>query len=223
MKFLQNKIIIGAGCIVVAAVFSFMVLPRMYKDKGGTERIIKAGTTIAAGTKIEESMLTEAEAGSFGLPESVIREVSDAVGKYAKTEIMPDDLILKSKLSDYAADERLDAIFRNGQKLITVSLPSIAAGVGNHLQSGDIVSIICYIDDEPVIQDELQNLEVYSIENDDAENVEEMSPVEDEEQDRIAATLTLIVDEAQAEKLVAAEYSGKLHAVLERRGGENGE
>ena len=217
MKFLQNKIIIGTLCIIVAGAFAFGVLPSMYKGKGGTEKIVKVNATISAGTKIEETMLVETEVGSFGLPENVIRDKQDVVGKFARTEISADDLILKSKLSDFAANEKLDGIKSNGQKLITVTLPSIAAGVGNHLQSGDIISLICFVGDAPVIYEELKNLEVYSIENDDAQNIEDANPDEDET-DKIAATLTLIVNDIQAEKLVAAEYSGKLHAVFEKRG-----
>lgn len=217
MKFLQNKIIIGAVCIVVAGVFAFGVLPSMYKGKGGTEKIIKVNATVTAGTKIEETMLVETEVGSFGLPESVVRNKDDIIGKYARAEITADDLIVKSKLSDFAANEKLDGIKTNGQKLITVTLPSIAAGVGNHLQRGDIISLICYVGDAPVIYEELKNLEVYSIENDDAQNIEDANTEEDET-DKIAATLTLIVNDVQAEKLVSAEYSGKLHAVFEKRG-----
>lgn len=217
MKFLQNKIFIGAVCIIVAGIFAFGVLPSMYKGKGGTEKIIKLSTTVGAGTKIEESMLVETEVGSFGLPESVIRKKEDVAGKFARTEISADDLIVKSKLSDYAANEKLDSILANGQKLITVTLPSIAAGVGNHLQKGDIISLICYVGDATVIYEELKNLEVYSIENDDAQNVEDAN-MEEDETDKIAATLTLIVNDIQAEKLVSAEYSGKLHAVFEKRG-----
>lgn len=217
MKFLQNKIFIGAVCIVVAGIFAFGVLPSMYKGKGGTEKIVKLNATVSAGTKIDESMLIETEVGSFGLPESVIRKKEDVVGKFARAEISADDLIVKSKLSDYAANEKLDSILANGQKLITVTLPSIAAGVGNHLQRGDIISLICYVGDAPVIYEELKNLEVYSIENDDAQNVEDAN-VEEDETDKIAATLTLIVNDVQAEKLVSAEYSGKLHAVFEKRG-----
>ena len=217
MKFLQNKIFIGAVCIVVAGIFAFGVLPSMYKGKGGTEKIVKLNATVSAGTKIDESMLVETEVGSFGLPENVIRKKEDVVGKFARAEISADDLIVKSKLSDYAANEKLDNILANGQKLITVTLPSIAAGVGNHLQRGDVISLICYVGDAPVIYEELKNLEVYSIENDDAQNIEDANTEEDEA-DKIAATLTLIVNDVQAEKLVSAEYSGKLHAVFEKRG-----
>ena len=217
MKFLQNKIVIGGGCILLAAVFAFALLPNMYKNKGGTEKIIKVNSTVAAGTKIEESMLVEAEVGSYGLPDSVVKNKDEVVGKYSKSDITPDDMILKTKVSDFAANERLDNILASGKKLITITLPSIAAGVGNHLQTGDIITLVYYAENAASMPEEMKNIEVYSIENDDAQNVED-APSGDEEVDRIAATLTLIVTDVQAEKLVNAEYSGKLHAVFERRG-----
>lgn len=217
MKFLQNKILIGAGCIILAGILAFAVLPGMYKGKGGTEKVIKVKGAVGAGTKIEETMLVEVEVGSYGLPASVVKDKKDVIGKYARTEIAAEDYIVKSKLSDYIANEKLDGILSNGQKLVTVTLPSIAAGVGNHLQTGDIISLICYIDDAPVVYEELKNIEVYSIENDDAQNIDDVNSAE-EKSDVVAATLTLIVNDAQAKRLVEAEYSGKLHAVFERRG-----
>ncbi len=217
MKFLQNKIVIGGGCILLAAVFAFMLLPNMYKNKGGTEKIIKVNTTVVAGTKIDEAMLVEAEVGSYGLPDNVVKNKDEVVGKYSKTDITPDDMILKTKISEFAANEKLDNILASGKKLITITLPSIAAGVGNHLQAGDIITLVYYAENAASIAEEMKNIEVYSIENDDAINVED-APNGDEDVDHIAATLTLIVTDIQAEKLVNAEYSGKLHAVFERRG-----
>lgn len=217
MRFLHSKIIIGGICIVVAAVFAFVILPGMYKDKGETTKVLKLNQTVSAGTKITEEMLKETEVGSFGIPDNVIKDKKKAVGKFARTEILPEDIILESKLSKYATNEKLDSIMNSGKKLITVSLPSIAAGVGNNLQPGDIVSILLYADNAVVVSEELKNIEVYSIENDNAQNLDEVSSEEDE-REKIAATITLIVDAAQAEKLVNAEYSGKLHVVFERRG-----
>ena len=217
MRLLQNKIIIGGACIVLSGVFAFGVLPGVYKEKAGTEKIIKCNTTLAPGTKIEETMLKEVEVGSFGLPENVVKDKNEIIGKYVKTTLIPDDLIVDSKISEFAGNEELERIFSEGKKLITVSLPSIAAGVGNHLKSGDIISFISYEDDKPIIHSELRNIEVYCVENDNAVNVENLDSEEDEP-DRVAATITVIADDVQAQKLVNTEYSGKLHVILEKRG-----
>lgn len=216
MKIFQNKIVVGVICIVIAAVFAFLLLPTLNKGKNNTVTVIKLQQSVTAGTKIEESMLEEKDVGGFGLPESVIKEKQQIVGKYANCSITPDEIILNSKISDYAADEKLDSIMANGQMLVTVSLDSVAASVGNHLQTGDIVSIISYADNAVNAYEELKNLEVYSIENDDAQNLDETQG--DEEAEKIASSITLIVNQAQAEKLVLAEYSGKVHAVFVKRG-----
>ena len=88
--------------------------------------------------------------------------------------------------------------------------------MGNHLQSGDIVSVIGYADNTVTAYEELKNLEVFSVENDDAQNLDDVE--NDENAEKIASNITLIVNQAQAEKLVQAEYSGKVHAVFVKRG-----
>lgn len=216
MKIFQNKIFIGIACIVTAAVMAFILLPSVNRNKNETVKILKLKENISAGTQIEETMLEEKEVGKLGLPESVVSDKNAVVGKFAACSISSDDLILTSKLSDYAASKKLDNVMNNGKMLVTVSLDSVAAAVGNHLQSGDIVSIIGYADNAVTAYDELKNLEVFSVENDDAQNLEDAQ--NDENAEKIASNITLVVNQAQAEKLVQTEYSGKVHAVFVKRG-----
>ena len=216
MKIFQNKIVIGVICIVIAAILAFFFLPSISKSKSNTEKIYTVKNAITEGTKIEESMLTEKEVGSYGLPQSIIKDKDKIVGKYASCDISPDDLILSSKLSDYAANQKLDKIMSQGNMLVTVSLDSVASAVGNYLKSGDIISIVGYANDTVVVYEELKELEVYSIENENAEKLEDVE--NNEEAEHLASTVTLIVSQIQAEKLIQAEYSGKVHAVFVKRG-----
>jgi len=216
MNMFQNKIAVGVICIVIAAIMAFVFLPSISKSKGNTEKIYALKNVVSVGTKIEESMLTEKEVGSYGLPESVVKEKDKIVGKYASCDITPDDLILSSKLSDYAANQKLDKVMSQGNMLVTVSLDSVASAVGNHLKSGDIISIVGYANDTVVVYEELKALEVYSIENENAEKLEDVE--NNEEAEHLASTVTLIANQVQAEKLIQAEYSGKVHAVFVKRG-----
>ncbi len=216
MKIFQNKIVVGVICIVIAAILAFFFLPSISKSKSNTEKIFAVKNAVAEGTKIEESMLIEKEVGSYGLPQSIIKDKDKIVGKYASCDITPDDLILSSKISDYAANQKLDKVMSQGNMLVTVSLDSVASAVGNHLKSGDIISIVGYANDAVVVYEELKALEVYSIENENAEKLEDVE--NNEEAEHLASTVTLIVNQAQAEKLVQAEYSGKVHAVFVKRG-----
>ena len=216
MKIFQNKIFVGVGCVVLAAVMAFILLPSVNRSKNGTVKILKLKENISAGTQIDETMLEEKEVGKYGLPESIVNDKDKVVGKFAACSISSDDLILSSKLSDFAASKKLDGVMNAGKMLVTVSLDSVAAAVGNHLQSGDIVSIIGYADNTVTAYEELKNLEVFSVENDDAQNLDDVE--NDENAEKIASNITLVVNQAQAEKLVQAEYSGKVHAVFVKRG-----
>ena len=216
MKIFQNKIVVGVICIVIAAILAFFFLPSISKSKSNTETIFVVKNGVAEGTKIEESMLVEKEVGSYGLPQSIIKEKDKIVGKYASCNITPDDFILSSKLSDFAANQKLDKVMSQGNMLVTVSLDSVASAVGNHIKSGDIISIIGYANDAVVVYEELKAIEVYSIENENAEKLEDVE--NNEEAEHLASTVTLIVNQAQAEKLIQAEYSGKVHAVFVKRG-----
>lgn len=217
MKFFQNRFFVGSMCIVLSAVLAFVVIPSLNKSKSETQTIIKMKIDIPAGTKIEESMITETEVGSYGLPENTITDKNDVIGKYSNCDIKHEDIIVSSKLSEYAADERLDRIAANGQKLIAVTVSSLAAGVGNHLRAGDYVSVLLYDSDNVEAFEELKTIEIYSIENDEAIDIEETDTEDNAE--KLAATVTLIVNDVQAQKLVYTEYSGKLHIVFEKRGG----
>lgn len=216
MKIFQNKIVVGVICIVIAAILAFFFLPSISKSKSNTEKIYAVKNAVVEGTKIEESMLVEKEVGSYGLPQSIIKDKDKIVGKYASCDITPDDLILSSKISDYAANQKLDKVMSQGNMLVTVSLDSVASAVGNHLKSGDIISIIGYANDAVVVYEELKALEVYSIENENAEKLEDVE--NNEEAEHLASTVTLIANQIQAEKLIQAEYSGKVHAVFVKRG-----
>ena len=216
MKIFQNKIAVGIMCIIIAAILAFVFLPSISKSKSSTIKIYNLKNAVAEGTRIDESMLTEKEIGSYGLPKSIVNAKSKLIGKYAACSILPDDLILSSKLSKYAGNQKLDKIVNEGKMLVTVSLDSVASAVGNHLKTGDIISIIGYADDTVVVYEELKELEIYSIENENAQKLEDIE--NDDEAEQLASTVTLVVNQVQAEKLIQTEYSGKVHAVLVKRG-----
>lgn len=216
-KLFENKVVVGGICIVIAAVLAFLVLPGMYKKKEKTIMVCKLQTEIAAGTKIEKEMLKEVEVGSYGLPESVVKNPDDIMGKYAKISMTPDDYLLSSRFEDYVSDEKLDKVIAEGKRLVAVSVPTNAASVANQLRKGDKVTVVYYADDAVVTDNDLCGLEIYSVENEDAQNLEDLQSSDDVD-NTIAASVTLIVTEEQAIKLVEAEYSGKVHLILESRG-----
>ena len=87
MKILKNRIFLSALCIIAAAVVSFVLLPRFYENKDATVMVLRASEDIPAGTRIEDKQLAEVEVGKLGLPEGVINDKTQIVGKIAQTDI----------------------------------------------------------------------------------------------------------------------------------------
>ena len=231
MKILKNRIFLSALCIIVAAAVSFVLLPRFYENKDATVMVLRAVEDIPAGTRIEDEHLVQAEVGKLGLPEDVINDKSQIVGKIAQTDIFKGDYFSPKKLGEYLADEKLDHIAKNNQRLITISVPSIAAGLSSNLQSGDIVTVAVFItkasdgqsaSPQVILYPELKGLEVYSVENARTQSTAQVREQQAEGQsssgDPVPKAVTLVATEAQATKLIEAEYTGKLHLIFEKRG-----
>lgn len=218
-------------CLVLAAGVSFLLLPRFYADKSATVTVLRAATDIPAGTKLTEKQLVSVEVGSYGLPEGIINDQGQIVGKVAQSDISKGDYFFPQKLGSFVVNELLDRIVKDNQRLVTISVPSIAAGLSSHLLAGDVVTVAVFLertasgqDSTPqvIVYPELKGLEVYSVENARTQDTAEMRKQQKESQsgssDPVPKAVTLIVTEAQAEKLIQAEYTGKLHLIFEKRG-----
>lgn len=232
MKLLKNRILLSALCLTLAAGISFLLLPSFYEDKSVTVTVLRAAEDIPAGTELAEHHLISVEVGGYGLPEDMLNDKAQIVGKVAQADIVKGDYFFPQKLGNFAVNELLDRIAKNDQRLVTISVPSIAAGLSSHLLAGDIVTVAVFMekatDDgqhsspQVVINPELHSLEVYSIENartqDTAKMREQQKNSQSGNSDPVPKAVTLVASEVQAEKLIQAEYSGKLHLILEKRG-----
>ncbi len=234
MRILKNRIFLSALCIILAAAISFVLLPKLYADKSATVTVLRAAEDIPTGTKIEDKQLAAVEVGSFGLPDGIVNDKTLIVGKIAQTDIAKGDYLFSQKLGEFIADEKLDRIAAENKRLVTMSVPSIAAGLSSHLQSGDIVTVAVFSSQKEeggtsqstpsqvILYPELKGLEVYSVENSRTQSTAQVRDQQTEKQqgssDPIPKAITLIVTEAQATKLIESEYTGKLHLIFEKRG-----
>ena len=240
MKILKNRIFLSILCILIAGVISFMLLPKLYKDKAETVTVLRVAADISKGEKIENRHIAEVEVGKYGLPDNIINDKSLVIGKIAKTSMVKGDYIFPQKIADFASDEKMNRIVKENKRLVTVSVPSIAAGLSSHLKSGDIVTVAVFLNQKEssygeqsaspkvMIYPELKSLEVYSVENSRTQSIEQARKQQQADNkpssnDPIPKTVTLVVTEAQAVKLIEAEYTGKLHMILEKRGMGDGQ
>lgn len=202
--------------------------------------MLRVVADISKGEKIESKHIAEVEVGKFGLPDNIINDKALIIGKIAKTNIAKGDYIFSQKIADFASDEKMDRIVKDNKRLVSVSVPSIAAGLSSHLKSGDIVTVAVFLNQKEnsngdqsvspkvMVYPELKSLEVYSVENSRTQSTEQVREQQQADNksssnDPVPKTVTLIVTEAQAVKLIEAEYTGKLHIIFEKRGIADGQ
>ncbi|HSH51653.1 MAG TPA: Flp pilus assembly protein CpaB, partial [Bacteroidales bacterium] len=209
-EFFKNRTVLGLGSIILALLLSFGVTPFMNKAMRSQVTIIRASKNIKKGEEITADKITKVKVGGYNLPQQVIKEQNELVGKYATVDIYKDDYFLKSKVSDSVDD---DNYLRDENMAISITIRSLAAGLSGKLKAGDIVSIISSSEDgiKPMIIPELQYVEVLSITSKEGKDIEG-------EKEELPSTINLSVDPIQAEKLVEQEQNGNIHLLLVYRG-----
>lgn len=210
-----NRTLIGIFSIVVALLICFGVAPVINRVADSKTEIVRVKTLIPKGTCINESDLETVTVGAYNLPENVIRKKADAVGKYAAGDLYAGDWILPGNLTadPDSATDILDSL-GNDRKAMSVTIGSFAQGLSGKLETGDIISVIVYSgkDAFAFTPPELQYLRV--ITSTTSQGVDK-SDVTDATQ---PVTVTLLVNQAQAEQLAYYEKTASMHFALEYRG-----
>ena len=210
-----NRTLIGILSIVVALLICFGVAPVINRVADSKTEIVRVRNLIPKGTCINESDLETVTVGAYNLPENVIRKKADAVGKYATGDLYAGDWILPGNLTEDpdSATDILDSL-GNDRKAMSVTIGSFAQGLSGKLETGDIISVIVYSgkDAFAFTPPELQYLRVITSTTsqgvDKSDATDATQPV----------TVTLLVNQAQAEQLAYYEKTASMHFALEYRG-----
>ena len=232
-KVLKSKLVVGIVCVLLAAVFSFVLLPRLYASKSQTTNVIKLSEDVPAGTVITDSMLTTATVGSYGLPGSVITDALQAVGKVASENLYAGDYLTGNRLitaQEYdALVESQTKGLEDGYCLVTLKLTTASSGVASVLRSGHIVDAHECIENEDksiTVEKVISNLYVYDVLNADLQSLRELDTAyeealvkEDTDYDFEPVFVVFRCTEQQAQTLIRLERMEALHLTLQRTGG----
>jgi len=143
MRFLRNRMVLGALCIVLSLLICFALTPLFNQSVSQKTTIVRVVKDVKSGDEITKDTVQTVEVGGYNLPEDVIRQSEAVIGKYAKTDLITGDYILSEKISDMPAAENAYLYSLTGDKqAISVSIKSFAQGLSGKLISGDIVSVI---------------------------------------------------------------------------------
>ncbi|WP_432409206.1 SAF domain-containing protein [Wukongibacter sp. M2B1] len=100
MKLIKNRTALGIACIVLSLFICFDLTPMFNKAVANKVKIIRVTKDITIGDEITSNMIQTIEVGGYNLPNNVIKNKENIIGKYATTDMKRGDYILSSKLSD---------------------------------------------------------------------------------------------------------------------------
>ena len=219
MKIFRNRTVIGVPCILLALIICFGVTPLFSRSASEKTEIVRVTKDIKEGDEITAEMVQTVEVGAYNLPQNLMTDKKEVVGKYATADLAAGDYILSSKLSAVPAAENAYLYNLDGKKqAISVTIKSFATGLSGKLESGDIVTVI--VADyqgkgETAIPPELQYVEVISVTASSGYDANTGEVVDEKE---LPSTVTLLVTTEQAKVLAELEQDSELHLALVYRG-----
>ena len=219
MKIFRNRTVIGVLCILLALTICFGVTPLFSRSASEKTEIVRVTMDIKEGDEITAEMVQTVEVGAYNLPQNLMTDKKEVVGKYATADLAAGDYILSSKLSAVPAAENAYLYNLDGTKqAISVTIKSFAVGLSGKLESGDIVTVI--VADyqgkgETAIPPELQYVEVISVTASSGYDANTGEVVDEKE---LPSTVTLLVTTEQAKVLAELEQDSELHLALVYRG-----
>ena len=219
MKIFRNRTVIGVLCILLALIICFGVTPLFSRSASEKTEIVRVTKDIKEGDEITAEMVQTVEVDAYNLPQNLMTDKKEVVGKYATADLAAGDYILSSKLSAVPAAENAYLYNLDGTKqAISVTIKSFAVGLSGKLESGDIVTVI--VADyqgkgETAIPPELQYVEVISVTASSGYDANTGEVVDEKE---LPSTVTLLVTTEQAKVLAELEQDSELHLALVYRG-----
>lgn len=219
MKIFRNRTVIGVLCILLALIICFGVTPLFSRSASEKTEIVRVTKDIKEGEEITAEKVQTVEVGAYNLPQNLMTDKKEVVGKYATADLAAGDYILSSKLSAVPAAENAYLYNLDGTKqAISVTIKSFATGLSGKLESGDIVTVI--VADyqgkgETAIPPELQYVEIISVTASSGYDANTGEVVDEKE---LPSTVTLLVTTEQAKVLAELEQDSELHLALVYRG-----
>lgn len=217
----RNRITVGAFCIVLAAVIAFIGIPT-YNNlslKRTTVVRVKDKTTIMIGTQITDKMVETVELGKLNLPADTESNINDVVGKYAVKEMGPLDNVTGSKVSKTLSlpSQRIRSLKANEQAL-TIAPNSEASTFAFRLLPNDIVTIYKVDKGVASVVPELTYVSIVSQNTSNGVQIIQENQTDADGNILKPSTITFIVNQEQAQKLIELNSSGNYYMVLKYRG-----
>ena len=224
IKYIKNRYVIFALCLILAGVIAFVIVPKSNKNMAESVDVVKVTKQIEKNTQITEDMLEIKQMPKQAVTQNTITDKKQIVGKISNVQLLPEDNLVMQKFTDVGTetDKALYEMDNSKQLAISVTLANLASSVSGKIQPGDVVSVYGFINETKQLADytDLQYIEVIGVSNSSAEELSARnSDSETDSSDKvIPATVTLSVNRNQAQELVVLENTSSIHIVFVGRG-----
>lgn len=211
---LNNRFLFGMLSLLLAAIIAFVALPTIARQTNGKTEIVRITQPVLKGEKITAANTEVVEVGSYNLPSNIARSLEDVNGLYATTDLAQGDYILTTKISltPISSDVALNNI-PSGMVAISLTVKTLASGLSDKLQPGDIIRIYHFLDTAEEVP-ELRYVRVLSVTDSSGVNVDNAKELAEDEQKQQSATITVLASPEQARIITALENDGVAHVAL---------
>lgn len=218
----RSRTVIGVVCILLAVLVCFGITPLFNEGlKAQTEAVRVKVEVIPRGTYITADMVEVYTRGASGMESSVATSLNEVVGRYTDVELRKNTDVNTAWLSSEPLTQYEYLTQLNGSKVaISVTIPTFAKGGSGKVEAGDIIMLFATDKDtgETTQPPELKYVEVLAATQSSGADKEYQGPVENEEEENLPATITLLVNSEQAQLLAHLEESNSLHLAFVYRG-----
>lgn len=217
---MKNRTLIGILCMVLAVVLTFVISPFVSKITTDTVEVPRLCAEVQRGSKIADGNIEMVSVKKDTLPDNVITEKNQIVGKYACSTLYAGDYVTSAKITVKAntADDTIYSL--NGSKFaMSFTIDSFAAGLSGKIQNGDIISLVVKDSSgKSIMPASFKYVKVITTTT--AGGVDQDKIVKNDDGSFDApATVTLLVNATQAQ-LLADYEEGTISCVLVYRGTE---
>ena len=212
MKLIKNRTTLGIASIVLSLLICFGLTPMFNKAVSNKVKIVRVTKDIDIGQEITSNMVQIIEVGGYNLPDKVIKNKENVIGKYATIDMRRGDYILPSKLSQKPlAEYGYLENFTGDKRAISVTLSNFASGIVS-------VYVADYGDTRQTISPiELKYVEVLAVTLSTGYDTSQTKIGVGEDKE-LPSTVTLKVSEQQVIMLADFEANGKIHLAFVYRG-----
>lgn len=212
---MNKRFLYGMICVVLAAVIAFGGIPLLASRANSKITVVQVVSPISKGSVIKADNLSLVEVGGYGLAPGTITTLKDVAGQYAATDLVKGSELLPGNISrtPISTDTFLSSL-PAGKMAVSFTVKSLANGLSDKLQGGDIIRIY----DAGSAVPELQYVKVLAVTDSKGVDIDKNNPVASDSDPQQSASILVMASPAQAQIISKLDDEGKIHVALVLRG-----